>query len=82
MTPTATRRATANDGRLIGIAICCALRTSLARAEMMMPIQIDHAATSGVKKIWAAIAEPRSTAAADCGSANTAITATTSPKTR
>jgi hypothetical protein len=37
------------DGRLARMLSCCAARMSLDLAEIVMAIQIDHAAMSGVK---------------------------------
>jgi hypothetical protein len=49
MTSNATRVVTMTDGRLARMLSCCAARMSLDLAEIVMAIQIDHAAMTGVK---------------------------------
>ncbi len=49
---------TKTGGRLANTPSCYATRTSLDRADIPRPIQIDQTARSGVKTSWASISGP------------------------
>ena len=68
-------------GRLARMASCPAVRGSLERAEMAMPTQIDHVASSGVNTSWASRSGPRMNAVATPGCAKSSTTATNRAKT-
>ena len=58
---------TATGGRLASMPSCWATRTSLERAEIAMPTQIDQPASSGVNTSWASRSGPCSSAEATAG---------------
>ncbi len=74
--------ATATVGRLATVPSCCAVRGSLDRVEMAMPIQIDKPATSGVKTSWARISGTCRSASATALAASTSTARMTAAYTR
>ncbi|HEY4461069.1 MAG TPA: hypothetical protein VGN41_00275 [Streptosporangiaceae bacterium] len=72
----------ATGGRLPSIPSCCAMRMSLARAEMARPIQIAQPASSGMKIASAGTVGDCHTAVATTGLAPSQTTARKIPNTR
>ena len=81
MTFNATSVVTTTEGRLARIANCCATRTSFDRVEIMMAIQIDQPASSGVKKSWASRSGGRTRADVTAGAAKSSTQAKNRPYT-